>query len=73
MRAESSANDASFWPACAREPGFLPWLHRIVIIAQSVPADMPTHSLERLASKDGPVPPEWGVAAIFLMEQTRKG
>lgn len=73
MRAESSANDSPYWPACARDPGFLPWLHLIVTIAKNAPSGTPTHSLERMARKHGPVPPEWGLAALFMMGQARKG
>ena len=71
MRAESSANDAPYWPACAREPGFLPWLHRILNIARNVSDDVPTHELARIAGMHGTVPTEWGLAALFLMEQSR--
>lgn len=70
MRVESSANDSPYWPACARDPGFLPWLHRILTIARSTSDDTPNHKLERIARNHGPVPPDWRVGALFMMHAT---
>ena len=73
VRAERSANDAPYWPACVREPGFLPWLSRIAAIANNTQPNTPAHSLVRMAQKQGAAPPEWVQAARFLVEQAHKG
>jgi hypothetical protein len=71
--AVNAANDSPYWPACTSDPAFLPWLSRLVTIAKNTQADTPTCELVRMAHKHGLVPPEWGLAALFIMEQARKG
>lgn len=69
----SAANDAPFWPACCRDPDFLPWLSRVLTILKNTRPDIPTCELVRMAQKHGPVPPDWGLALLFIMEQARQG
>lgn len=71
--AVNAANDSPYWPACTRDPDFLPWLSRVLTIVKNTRADIPTSELVRMAQKHGPVPPDWGLAALFIMEQARKG
>lgn len=61
------ANDSPYWPACVSDPGFLPWLSRVLTIARNTRPDTPTPALVRMARVHGAVPPEWALAALFLM------
>jgi hypothetical protein len=66
--ATTAANDSPYWPACMRDPGFLPWLSRFMAIVNNTRADTPTHALVHMAQKHGPVPPDWGLAVLFLVQ-----
>lgn len=66
------ANDAPYWPTCARDPGFLPWLSRFMVIVKNTRPDTPTHTLMRMARRHGSVPPDWRLAVLFMMEHTHK-
>lgn len=63
------ANDSPYWPACASDPGFLPWLARVVTIANSTRPDTPTPDLVHMARMQGAASPEWVEAVQFLMGQ----
>lgn len=66
-----AANDSPYWPACVREPGFLPWLARFMAIVNTTRPDTPIDTLGNMARKHGHVPPEWVLSVLFLMEHAR--
>lgn len=72
-RTEQAANDAPYWPACARDPAFLSWLHRIIAIANNTRPGTPFPVLLRMGRKQGNVPPDWALAFQFMMEHARSG
>ena len=67
------ANDSPYWPSCVSDPGFLPWLARVVTIAKSTSPDTPTPDLVRMARSLGTAPPEWVLAVQFVMGQAATG
>lgn len=68
MKPQQPANDSPYWPACVHEPGFLPWLYRVLAIVNNARPGTPFPVLLRMARKQGEVPPEWALAVQFLME-----
>lgn len=68
MIAVDSANNAPYWPECARDPAFLSWLSRILTAAANTRPDTPERDLLRMAGKQGAMPADWGLAVLFLME-----
>lgn len=68
-----AANDSPYWPVCMHDPAFLPWLSRFMAIASNTGPQTSTHTLATMAQKHGPVPAEWGLAVLWLMEHVHKG
>lgn len=73
VRATESANDAPYWPSCAHDPSFLPWLHRVMAVVNNTRPDIPFPVLLRMVRRQGTVPKEWALAVRFIMEHVRTG
>jgi hypothetical protein len=71
MRSATSANDSPYWPSCAHDPGFLPWLHRFIAVVNNTRPDTPFPVLLRMVRQQGNVPPDWALAVRFMMEHAR--
>lgn len=73
MRSEPSANDSPYLPACVQDPGFMPWLSRVLTIVRNARPGTEFPVLLDIARKQGEVSEEWATAARFLLLQAIEG